>query len=251
MRTGAAVRTRLPGGLSLRRDGGSALVIVVGAMLLRLALTSTYQRYVKPSYRPELLAAALVLIALGVLGLARSLRSASARVEPADAGDHEHAGHTPAVALLLLLPVVAVFLVTPPPLGVYAAERSKRVSDQLHPPAALPPAVDGAVPLSVAELVDRVSVGQDLTSGTYRLRGFVTSTPGGEDAAYHLTRLQIVCCAADAQSVSIAVVGDAGSHLAGDWLEVTGSEVVRDDGTPALQVQSVTGIPEPNDPYGQ
>ena len=66
----------------MNRDVGSALLVLVGAAILRIATGDTYLRYVKASMRPWLVLAGLVLIVLGVLALLdvwRSVRASKSR----------------------------------------------------------------------------------------------------------------------------------------------------------------------------
>jgi len=263
---------RIRRGTHLRRDAGAGVVVVIGAMLLRLSLTNTYQRYVRVSSRPELIVAGVVLVALGVVDLVRSHRRPGGGGHAADdraADDHaadDHAAaagrsgahpehgsghnHVPATAILLLAPIVAVFLVTPPSLGAYAAARSARVvRSQLQPPTYLPAPVNGAVDLTVSDFTDRASYGQDLTVGRYRLVGFVMPPGGTDQAAFLLTRMRIACCAADAQTAQVPVVGTADVPREGTWVEVVGSEVIGDTGVPQLQVFEMRRITSPPDPY--
>jgi uncharacterized repeat protein (TIGR03943 family) len=257
------LRQWLKGGV-LRRDAGAGLAVVIGAMLLRLSLSDIYQRYVKVSSRWELISAGAVLIALGAIDLLRGRRSgrqhgASGRDHrgaPADhdhrgvSADHDHSAHVPAAAVLLLLPVVAVFLVAPPSLGTYAAARAARVArSDLRPATSLPPAVDGAVPLTIGDFDDRASFGQDLTVGRYRLIGFVMPSTAADQASFALTRMRISCCAADAQMVAVPVVGVGSVPKTGTWVEVIGSEVIGPTGGPQIEAFEMRRVASPSDPY--
>lgn len=242
----------------VRDDAGGAIAIALGAVLERLALlSSTYQRYVRRSSRDYIIAAGAALITLGVLGIVRA--RAERRCHPvhthvddghgnADDG-HGHAG-VPGAAVLLLAPIVAVFCVAPPALGPYAASRAQTAVLRSHLTAAtgLPPPVDGAVTLKVSDFIGRVDVGQNLAVGRYRLSGFVMPDPRAHNGEFSLTRLQIVCCAADAQTMQVPVAGISDIPAEGTWVTVVGSEIII-NGYPELQAISMQRLNAPTDPY--
>ncbi len=80
---------------------------LLGAVLLRLALTGEYLRFVLPWMKWPLLATGLALLVMG----ARPLLGRGI------------AGVVPSSAWLLLVPPLVVFAITPQPLGAYLAER--------------------------------------------------------------------------------------------------------------------------------
>ncbi|MFD0656923.1 hypothetical protein [Thermocatellispora tengchongensis] len=153
----------------------SLVLMLLGGTVLRIsAFSTTYLNYVKPGFRPFLIAAGAVLVVLGVVGLIRDWRrpadttastatstastsdsvstsapasasdsasasapastsgsaAASVSASASASGPGSHAGHgghdhshVPQVAWLLCLPVFALFLISPPALGSYAAAR--------------------------------------------------------------------------------------------------------------------------------
>ena len=142
-----------------------------------------------------------------------------------------------------------MFLVTPPSLGAYAARRTAvRVRSELTAAGDLPAPVRGAIPLTVTDFSDRVGYGQDLRSGRYRLVGFVVPSKD-PDASFDLTRMKIACCAADATTVQVPVVGIGDPPAEGTWLEVEGSEVVSEAGVPHLAVETYREVADPAEPY--
>ncbi len=92
--------------------------------------------------------------------------------------EHRHEHREPTVALLLLLPVLAVFLIAPPSLGTYAADRGPAPTDgradgETVPLSAfgpLPPEVDGAVPLTLAMYNEREVYGGGSTLDDMSIR---------------------------------------------------------------------------------
>lgn len=261
----------------MKRDVQSIVLVLVGAALLRISLDGeTYLRYVKEGLRPALIASGAILLALGAVGVIRDgiLRKheRAAAAEHAghahgDADGHEHDAHGddahghdhskgPQVAWLLCLPVAALFLIAPPALGSYTAERS---DNTVAKPAAK--TVDAGFPaLPPGDPLDMTlgdfgvravwDTAETLKDRNVRLTGFATS---GENGTWYVTRLVISCCAADAVARKVEVHGipapptDTWVTVTGTWLKngETGSE----DATPALTATAAERIPAPKEPY--
>ena len=217
-------------------EAQSVLVMLLGTVTLRLSSTDAYLRYVKEGLRPFLLVSGLLLVAIGVVSLWRDVvlersggpvagtQVAGTQVAGTEQGEadyhavHDHA-HGPAVAWLLVLPVLAIFLVAPPALGAYAAGRG---SSTVAKPEIAYPALPSGDPVTVTltTYAERAVWDEESLAGrTVRMRGFVTPRPSG---GYYLTRITIACCAADSRPVKIAVRGTATSFAADTWIELTG-----------------------------
>jgi len=173
----------------------------------------------------------------------------------ADGHGHHH-GLGSRMAWLLLAPVFALFLVAPPALGSYAAERST-VTRVPAPAADYPPLPAGdPLVMRLDEYEARAvwDAGRTLAGRRFDLTGFVSSRPGG---GYYLTRLVVTCCAADAVPVRILVTGDAaGSFAADTWIRVVGRyggvdrSREKDVGPIAtIRADSVRTIDPPAEPY--
>ena len=247
-------------------DVQNGLTIVVGVTALRLSLTDVYLRYVKESLRPWLIVAGVLLVAVGATGLVRDSRRAAAaegsdavEPEPVGAGhEHSHDSHMPRVAWLLLLPVLAIFLISPASLGAFAARRSDA---RLEAPKAQFPAlaaeVRGAVPMTLREYTLRSYYDdqKSLEGKRVRLVGFITP----ESGQVLLTRFVLSCCAADGVAVKVALRDYPGTPPDADtWVEIEGEfvEPDRKDGTvistrpaPLRVVGTPRTIPEPKQPY--
>lgn len=244
-------------------DLQNGLTIVVGVTALRLSLTDVYLRYVKESLRPWLVIAGVLLVVIGVTGLVRDTRRAAADAvpepDPVGAGhEHGHDDHMPRVAWLLMLPVLAIFLISPASLGAFAARRS---TARLEAPKAqfppLSPEVNGAVPMTLREYSLRSYYDDTLALQGKRVRlvGFVTP----ESGRLMLTRFALSCCAADGVAIKVRLEGFPGPAPGADtWLEVEGEflEPDRKDGEPILTrpapvrvVGTPKRIPEPKQPY--
>lgn len=224
---------------------GGTVTLLTGAVLLRLALTGTYQRYVRVGMGPVLVVAGAVLVALGLVVVVRALRGAAGAAD----GHHDH-GHTPGVGWLLLAPIAALLLVAPPTLGSYGVDRAAAVDVRVGA-SDLPPLDPsaGPVPLSLTELSQRAldHDGESLEGITVELTGFVAD----EVVPFRLARYQIACCAVDAAPVVVRVAGTVGDPPRRDaWVTVTGtfSSSGADD-IPTVRATTVTEIPTPDDPY--
>lgn len=253
-------------------DAQGVLVTVTGVVAIRLALTGVYLSYLKEGMRTPLLVAGIVLSVLGGVTIVRALRQVDSDGQPVvdhgpvDADDghegHDHGRAGPPVAWLLVLPLLAILLVAPAPLGAYAASRdsSRTIPVVSGEPAfePLPAAVDGAVPMSLIEFVTRAYYDADdsLEGVPVRLSGFVVADPEVPDG-YQLTRFTLSCCAADGFPIQVAVRGIQGPIPPNDtWVEVTGSWVAPPPGTEvgvgrgaALLFGSAREIDQPENPY--
>jgi uncharacterized repeat protein (TIGR03943 family) len=224
---------------------GGTISLLVGAVLLRLTVTDTYQRYVRPELGPWLLVAGLTVIALGLATLLWALRHGGE--DDPNAHDHD-----PGVGpgWLLLAPIAALLLVAPPTLGSYGVDRAASV--EIRPGKGvfepLPRGADPA-PMGLLEFSQRAYErdGASFRGAPVKLTGFAAGTDG---QGFRLARYQIACCAADAAPVVVRVVGTAGDPPVPDqWVTVTGT--FRPDGEelPELTATSVVEIPAPENPY--
>jgi len=229
----------------------SVLLLAVGATAVWLWRSGEALNYVRPGLAPLVLAAGVVLLALGLLP---PLGLLGARAT-GPAGGHRHRAP---VGWLLLVPVLVVLVVQPAALGSYAASSRSVVpdgGDGDFPPLAAP--VRGAVPMPMAEFVTRAvrDPGQSLAGVRVRLTGFVAPAEAG-DHGWRLTRFVIFCCAADAEALQAVVHGDPAPRARDQWLEVEGTWQPRpaavDDPNPqppVLNADAVRPIAPPRPPY--
>ena len=220
---------------------GSTTVLLVGALLVRLAAGGAYARYVRVGMGPWLLVAGILLVVLGAAGVIRAL------VRPRVTEEH---GHSERAGWLLLAPVVALLMVTPPALGSFGVDRSTvvAVGSGGRTFAALPAGT--TVPMTLLEFNQRAADHNGASFGTtpVRLTGFVARTADGD--GFRLARYQIQCCAADAVAAVVRVVGATGAPPARDgWLTVTGTFEPSADPVPRIRASSLAAVPAPEDPY--
>jgi uncharacterized repeat protein (TIGR03943 family) len=226
----------------MTEDARATTVLLVGALLVRLSITGAHAKYVRVGMGSWLLVAGILLVILGVAGVVRALRSTGPAVL-----DHDHGER---VGWLLLAPVLALLLVTPPALGSYGVDRNAtvKVTDGGKTFDALP--AGRTVPMTLLEFDQRTADhnGTSFGSTPVRLTGFVSRTDDGD--GFRIARYQIACCAADAVAAVARITGASGDPPTRDqWVTVTGTFHGSADGIPILQATSLTPIPTPKDPY--
>jgi uncharacterized repeat protein (TIGR03943 family) len=228
----------------------SVLMLLLGGAILRIAVTGSYQRYVKHGLRPLLLLAGGFLVIMAVLTLWYELRG---HRHHHDDG-HGHA-HEPGVGWLLLLPALVLLTLSPPALSAFAAGQSGTIvvsSESDYPP--LP--AGNPVPVTLLDYSARAiyDSGRSLTGRTVRMFGFMTPGPGGQPV---LARIVLTCCAADGRPVKVSLTGQAPTGLAaGTWIQVdgtysaaVGTDPINKAKVPSLTVTAWQEIPTPQDPY--
>ena len=225
---------------------GGAISVLVGAVLLRLALTGTFQRYVREGMGWLLVSAGIVVATIGVVAFVRALRHET----PAALHDHDH-GHGVGVGWLLLAPISALLLVAPPTLGSFGIDRGTRVDIRAGMGVFEPlPRIGRPAPMTLLEFSQRAYErnGASFNHSPVELTGFMA---GQEAGGFKLARYLIACCAADAAPVVVRVVGVAGDTPGRDqWLVVTGMfRPGDDDELPELAATSILVIDAPEDPY--
>ncbi|HEX4222543.1 MAG TPA: TIGR03943 family protein [Pseudonocardiaceae bacterium] len=239
----------------MRREAQNILLLLVGGALLKITLNGTYLRYVKPTVKPWVLTAGVVMVALAVIAIVADIRTARPAVQ-ADPHGHAHTARSP---WLLVLPVLAIFLIAPPALGSDSVLRSDgrgavtaavvQQGASAFPPLPKTP----VVPLDLSEFITR-SVWDGTHSLSHRvvaLTGFVVQDQGSS----YVARLVITCCAADATPMKVELDGDQAAALPDDqWIVaegvlVPGSATAGNEYTPTLAVRGIFQISPPSDPY--
>lgn len=228
----------------MSEDVRATTILLVGAMLIRLYVTDAYARYVRVGMGWWLLIAGILLVALGLAGVVRVLRPATL---VAHDDDHHHSQR---IGWLLLAPVIALLLVTPPALGSFGVDRNASVSVTSggRTFATLP--AGPPVQMSLLEYGERVADhgGVSFGSVSVKLTGFVARTQDGN--GFRIARYQIACCAADAVASVVRVTGNPGDSPARDqWVTVVGGFQRSSDDVPQMVVTSVSPISPPRDPY--
>lgn len=221
----------------MNRQAASCVVTLIGAAMLRLAITDEHLSYIKPWMQYPLLGAAIVLLLLGLPGLFL-------------VKEDEH-DHQPKVAWAMLVPVLALLVIAPPSLGSYAAAR------QLRPPP--PPAESTFAKLPSAD-INKIKIGEFVVRANYdtgkslkdrqiELTGFAVKDSKG----WYVARMSMACCAADAFTQAVRIDG-VEAPKDGQWVRVVGTwldsdkEYPRED-MPSMAIESINEISEPRQPY--
>lgn len=214
------------------------VLAAIAGVSLRIGITNEYANYVNEWMRWPLIVSGVLLIALAVVATVRGI------------ADAEHP--TGPVAWLLVLPVVVGFVVQPPALGAYVADRRVNQVDQsrFDEPARIGLDKTGEHAVRVADFVAQAAYddGALLQDVTVRLTGFVSS----DDDGWYVTRLSIACCAADAAAFRVRVEGVDAPPVE-QWVEVVGT-LVEGSGTevgdtPVLAAEDLSYIDQPKRPY--
>ncbi|WP_028808611.1 DUF1980 domain-containing protein [Streptomyces canus] len=207
----------------MRRYGPTALLLLVGAAVLRISLFSAlYLRYVQSGLRPYLVVSGTLLVLLGVTTAVRAARAVPEKAEgPHDHG-HDHTHTTgPRFAWLLTLPATALLLFPPPTLGSYSAARE-----------------------------DEQRAAQGV--GTFPALPVRDPVECGDGGAWYVTRLLVSCCAADAITSKVQIRG-ADAPVTDNWVTVTGWHPKGKLGStaawPLLDAKTIVRVAEPSDPY--
>lgn len=235
----------------MSRETENVLLLLVGLSAAIITISGAYTRYVKPSLQPWLLASAVLLIALALVAIARDVRRGGS------SATHDHHGHRPGIAWLLMIPIALLAFVVPPAIGPQTARPAvaEVSTDVLRRP--FPPLLDERAPeISLPELLIRNA--QD-SAGTLDDRlvsvtGFTIKDGGRTD----LGRVVILCCAADAQLARITLSGPAvatASRLPdGTWVRIEGKVPAGQSDSsrssiPRIDVSAVQQIAAPDNAY--
>jgi uncharacterized repeat protein (TIGR03943 family) len=227
------------------------VLLLIGLSTAVMLCKGSYLNYVRPALLPWLIAAAAVLVVLGVTGVVFDLRGLRS-ITP---DEHGHA-HQTWLTWVLLVPIALVAFVVPPPLDARGANPPPAAvsAPRPRPFPALPP---GPAPeVSLPETVMRAAADSthSLDGRTITLTGFTVAHGGAVD----LGRVVIVCCAADAQLARVHLSGPAAAIVTGQpddtWMRVTGT--IRpgsshpDDGfIPTMEVADAVRVDKPKNAY--
>jgi uncharacterized repeat protein (TIGR03943 family) len=224
------------------------VLLLVGLATAVMLFKGTYLNYVRPALLPWLIAAAVVLVVLGLTGVVRDLR---------DVAPDEH-GHTHQTWLtwVLLVPIALVAFVVPPPLDARGTNPPPAAvsAPAPRPVPALPagPAPDVSLPETVMRAAADST--HSLDGRMITLTGFTVAQAGRVD----LGRVVIVCCAADAQLARVHLAGPAAAAAAGQpddtWMRITGmiqpGSSHADDGfVPTMVVADAVRTDKPKNAY--
>lgn len=226
-------------GAAVNRNAQAVVLTALGAVALRVGATDEHARYVNAWMQWPLVVSGALLVLLAFTRVFERYDSGEERATMA--------------LWALLLPVVVAFVVQPPALGAYVADRRvNEVGETAYEEAAVAPFSEGRTnDVLVSEFVTLAATyGEVLEGPEFRLVGFVTRD-GGE---WFVTRLAINCCAADVAAFRVRVAG-VESPAEEQWVEVVGTWVSgTGDGVdpaeaPAVDARSVVAVDTPKRQY--
>jgi uncharacterized repeat protein (TIGR03943 family) len=248
----------------------SVMALLMAAVILRIAVSGEYLRYVQSQMRIPLLISGVLLATVALADLSGLLRRRTTvghqhhdhqhhdvRGHSSDHHDeHNDHEHSPRVSLLLIAPVLALLVVVPPPLGLWGSQRS-----QNRPSPGLEWAKIETEPGKPAEMPLLDYVGRALAPGSetikgveVKLTGFVADDPKSPltPGAFTISRFAIACCAADGLASTVKVVGaDVPRSTETDlqWVEVVGTFEAMNGIVPTVRAKTTNLIDDPKDPY--
>ena len=65
----------------MRREAQNILLLLVGGALLKITFDGTYLRYVKPTVKPSVIAAGIVMVTLAVIAIVADIRAVRPMIE--------------------------------------------------------------------------------------------------------------------------------------------------------------------------
>ncbi len=239
----------------MSRETENVLLLLVGLSTAMIIATGTYNRYVKPSLLPWLVAAAVLLVVLALAAIIRDIRRGPVHHD-GHVGETGHR-HRPAVVWLLVLPIALMVFVVPPALGARTKSATVvAVSTEVQRRAFPPLPAERAPEVSLKEVLRRAS-----TDSAGTLNGRLITVTGftlADGDAIDLGRVYIICCAADGRLARVHLSGPAlataASYPEETWLQVEGMLVPGSGDSsaksvPTLTITSVTPIEPPENSY--
>lgn len=257
----------------MNRETKAIVIGMLGGLLVSVTVSGRFTSYVKPGFKPMLLTAGALLIALAVISLTLAIRDdlkAPALIVDAsgteadnhdvDSQGHQHGTRAP---WLMLVPVLVLLFVAPPALGADAASRgvscgtpapegTSYPSRRTKPDDPLP--TGNPTTMTMQEFISRslYDSAYSTANADVQVTGFITRS-SCDGPGYSLVRLKISCCAADAIALRVHIDGPP-PMPANTWVQAT-VRAVKDTGdqsnnyVPSVTVVGMKTISQPADPY--
>ena len=226
------------------------ILVPIGGFLLGILLTwrladGTAVFLVQSWYRPILMAAALALIFLSLMALARELGALPGRPR------RQRARVTlpGAIALVLVaIPLAVGFGFKPEPLGSQSLKEDPASARQFSASAATSDAALRNIYQWAYEFQTRQP--SELAGEAIEVTGFVYHKPGEAEDRFQIARFVVACCVADAQGYTLPVQWKDAQTLESDrWVTIKGRIASAPDGTAIIQASEIESIDAPTNPY--
>jgi uncharacterized repeat protein (TIGR03943 family) len=225
----------------------TVVAALCASALIRISVTDEYLRFVRSAMHLPLLISGLILAAFAIADIAGWLTLKSAQLD-----EHDETETPSRVVWLLLLPVLAIMVAMPAPLGGWGLSRQQNVNlGTTWPKLSI---ISGApTPVALPDFVGRaLEPGSPTISGVeVEIVGFVSART---DQSFTIARYSIACCAADATGSSVTVIGQSSPNNSStstqlQWVRVVGKLDRVDGFLPSINAVSVQLIAAPPDPY--
>lgn len=222
----------------MSREAQNTLLLLLGGAVLVTVHTGEHLKYVRPSLTPFLVVSGVLIVLLAVATMIRDYRAGDSVAHDAvdDDGDvagparshepgggHHHHGAGPAWALAL--PILVLLAVAPPAIGANAVDSNSARAGNAPSRAAviadLPPGEKPEVSLLRVIQVAQPESGVDVEDRVVTVTGFLAPAVSG--TGLDLARISILCCAADARTLRMHLVGAAPALAEGTWVQVEGT----------------------------
>lgn len=230
----------------MNKETQSILTTMLGGLLISITLSGLFTSYVKPGFKPVLLAAGIILVLVGLLtllvtirdevrlGKAKALKAEQITAEEpgaahsgaahsavpdsshSDGHGHDH-GRSKA-PWLMMVPVLVLLLVAPPALGADSVERATVCSPNnggdgqtyasRRTDASPPLPLGDPAELTMSQFINRAlyDSSYSVVDNDVQVVGFIVPSKC-DDGGYSLVRLAISCCAADAFTLRVHIEG--------------------------------------------
>ena len=218
----------------------TAILGLVGVILLAKALGGVLIFYIHPRYTPLIIACGIVLLL--VAGI-RALTILTYTPESFTGRSGRY--------LLLAIPLLLGTLVPARPLGANALANATDVGSALTASA---PLDDNTAQWNLLQWATALSVrGDQLNGKPADVVGFVYNDPARPLDGFFVVRYVIICCTADSNGVRLPVVWKGGTALKPDsWVQVRGilgTTTIDNRSVPALLATAVEPTTQPANPY--
>ena len=218
----------------------TAILGIMGNILLAKAMNSVLIFYIHPRYTPLIIVCGIVLL------LVAGIRALTILTYTP-----ESFGGRVGRYWLLAIPLLLGTLVPARPLGADALANTTDVGSALTASA---PVDDNTAQWNLLQWATALSVrGDQLNGKAADVVGFVYYDPARPLDGFFIVRYVIICCTADGNGVHLPVVWKGQTPLKADsWVRVSGTlgtTMINNQSMPALLATAVEPVAQPANPY--